>query len=67
MFALWYLVKCMLFLSPLPWPPGWRFRLLRGFGAKVGRGVYWKPRVNVHFPWKLTVGDHTWVGEEVFI
>ena len=66
-FALWYLVKCVFFLSPLPWPSGWRSRLLRRFGAKVGEGVYWKPRVNVHFPWKLTVGDHTWVGEEVCI
>jgi putative colanic acid biosynthesis acetyltransferase WcaF len=26
-----------------------------------------KPRVNIHLPWKLTVGDSTWIGEEVFI
>jgi putative colanic acid biosynthesis acetyltransferase WcaF len=41
--------------------------MLRWFGAKVGQGVYIKPRVNIHLPWKLAIGDHTWIGEEVFI
>ena len=65
--ALWYVVKCVFFHSALPWPAALKCSLLRGFGAKVGRGVYIKPRVNIHFPWKLTVGDYTWIGEEVFI
>jgi len=65
--AAWYLVKCLFFLSPLPWPSGFKSTLLRIFGAKVGQQVYIKPRVNIHFPWKLAIGDYTWVGEEVFI
>lgn len=65
--ALWYLVKCLFFLSPLPWPRGVRVALLRLFGAKVGAGVVIKPRVNIHFPWKLEMGDHCWLGEEVFV
>lgn len=65
--AAWYLVKCAFLLSPLPWPSALRCALLRLFGAEIGRGVYIKPRVNVHFPWKLRVGDHTWIGEEAFI
>lgn len=64
---LWYLVKCAVFLSPLPWPSRWKGMLLRAFGAKVGDGVVIKPRVNIHFPWKLELGDHCWLGEEVFI
>ena len=65
--ALWYLLKCAFFLSPLPWPASLKRALLRRFGAKIGSGVYIKPRVNIHFPWKLEVGDHTWIGEEVFL
>ena len=65
--AVWYLVKCAFFLSALPWPSGFKVRLLRAFGAKVGLGVVIKPRVNIHFPWKLVIGDHSWIGEEAFI
>jgi putative colanic acid biosynthesis acetyltransferase WcaF len=66
-FALWYMVKCVFFLSPLPWPSRLKTFLLRCFGARVGRNVTFKPRINIHLPWKLVVGDHTWVGEEVCI
>lgn len=64
---LWYLAKCFFFLSPLPWPSKLKCALLRAFGAKVGSGVNIKPRVNIHFPWKLELGDWCWLGEEVFI
>lgn len=63
----WYLLKCLFFLSPLPWPSSWKVSLLRLFGARVGNSVYIKPRVNIHFPWKLAIGDHTWIGEEAFL
>ena len=65
--AVWYLVKIVFFLSALPWPSSLKRALLRFFGATVGPGVVIKPRVNVHFPWRLEVGSHSWIGEEVFI
>lgn len=65
--AIWYLVKCLFFLSAIPWPNSWRVTLLRWFGAMVGTGVRIKPRVNIHLPWKLQIGDHAWIGEEVCI
>ena len=65
--AAWYLVKCGFFLPALPFPSPLKRSLLRLFGARVGRSVVIKPRVNIHFPWKLSLGDFTWVGEEVFI
>ncbi len=65
--AAWYLLKWAIFLSPAPFPSACKRGLLRLFGAQIGRGVVIKPRVNIHFPWKLSVGDFTWLGEEVFI
>ena len=41
--------------------------LLLMFGAKVGKGVLIKPRVNIKYPWKLEIGDQVWIGEEVWI
>lgn len=63
----WYLVKVVFFLSALPYPNGFKCLLLRLFGAKIGSGVIIKPRVNIHFPWKLEVGNDVWIGEEVFL
>jgi putative colanic acid biosynthesis acetyltransferase WcaF len=64
--ALWRIVEGLLVGS---WIPGsaWRATLLRLFGAGIGRGVVVKPHVRVKFPWKLTIGDHSWIGEGVWI
>lgn len=37
------------------------------FGASIGSRVYIKPRINIHFPWKLKVGNDVWIGENVEI
>ncbi|HXP62703.1 MAG TPA: WcaF family extracellular polysaccharide biosynthesis acetyltransferase [Dongiaceae bacterium] len=66
-FAAWYCVKCVFFLCAFPWPSRLKSSLLRWFGAEVGRRVRWQPRVNIHIPWNLKVGDYTWVGEEACI
>jgi putative colanic acid biosynthesis acetyltransferase WcaF len=63
----WYLIKMVIFLSAFPYPKSFKVWLLRLFGANVGKDVVIKPRVNIHFPWKLVIGDHVWIGEEVFI
>lgn len=65
--VLWYIIKVVFFLSSLPYPNTLKVKLLRWFGAKVGSGIVIKPRVNIHFPWKLSIGDDVWIGEEVFI
>ncbi len=65
--ACWFLVKILFFLNPWPWPSAVRVALLRFFGAKVGDRVVVRSGVNVSFPWRLSVGDDVWIGEEVLL
>ena len=65
--VLWYMIKIFLFLSPFPFPYSLKSFMLKLFGAKIGKGLVIKPRVNIHFPWKLEIGDNVWIGEEVFL
>lgn len=46
---------------------GLKVALLKLFGAKLGQGVVIKPAVNIKYPWKLQIGDHSWIGEEAWI
>ena len=61
--AAWRLTSLLFFLTPVPWPSAIRRTLLRCFGARIGKGFYIRARVNIHFPWKLEVGDNCWIGE----
>jgi putative colanic acid biosynthesis acetyltransferase WcaF len=65
--GIWYLVNVMFFLNPFFPFSGFKRGLLRMFGAKVGKGVVIKPRVNIKYPWYLEIGDYSWIGEQVWI
>lgn len=43
-----------------------RVKVLRAFGAEIGDGVVFRPRTRVKFPWKLHIGDRSWIGEGVW-
>ncbi len=45
----------------------WRRFLLRLFGAKIGKKVIIRPSAQITYPWKLTIGDYSWIGDEVVL
>lgn len=64
---LWWLFQSTLFgLSP-QFMYGWRRWLLRLFGAKVGENVLIRPTVRITYPWKLTIGEYSWVGDNAVL
>jgi putative colanic acid biosynthesis acetyltransferase WcaF len=65
--VLWLIVELLLVTNPLQISSGIRARALRAFGAHVGRGAILRPRMRVKFPWKLHIGDRSWIGEGVWI
>jgi Acetyltransferase (isoleucine patch superfamily) len=63
----WYFINILFFINPLVVGSGIKRFWLRLFGARLGRGVVLKPAINIKYPWKLTIGDYSWVGEKVWI
>lgn len=62
----WLLVSGLL-LTRWWCPSRVRVAVLRAFGAQIGSGVLIRHRVRIHWPWKLTVGDDSWIGEEAWL
>jgi putative colanic acid biosynthesis acetyltransferase WcaF len=65
--ALWTVIRAVFFQNGIPWPSAIRVELLRMFGAKIGNNVVVRANVNISFPWRLTIHDHVWIGEDVGI
>ena len=63
----WYFTS-VLFVNTYFFPISFiKVFLLRLFGAKIGTSVNIKPKVNIKYPWRLVIGDYSWVGENVWI
>jgi putative colanic acid biosynthesis acetyltransferase WcaF len=64
--ALWLFVSGAVFMR---WwcPAKLRVAILRAFGATIGDDVLIRHRVRIHWPWKLTVGAATWIGEGAWL
>lgn len=64
---LWWLVEATLFRHSPQIFYGWRRFLLRIFGARIGRGVLIRPSAEITYPWKVSVGDYSWIGDRAVL
>lgn len=62
----WFLINNLIINSFIP-SSNLRKFLLTFFGAKIGVGVTIKPKIYIKFPWKLKIGNNSWIGEKVWI
>ena len=63
----WYLASRIFINTYFPIPMFLKRWILSSFGAKIGVNVVIKPKVNIKYPWFLSIGDNTWIGEKVWI
>ena len=60
---LWYFTSTLFFKSGLiPFSTILVF-MLRLFGARIGKDVRVKPYIHIRYPWKLILGDHSWLAD----
>ena len=64
---IWFYMNACIFNNSLFPINALKIFLLKLFGGKVGRGVVIKPSVNIKYPWNLSSGDYSWIGENVWI
>ena len=48
-------------------PSSVRVYTLKLYGADIGQSVILKSKVTVLFPWRLSIGSNSWIGENVLI
>ncbi|NJK99041.1 MAG: colanic acid biosynthesis acetyltransferase WcaF [Spirulinaceae cyanobacterium SM2_1_0] len=62
---LWWLVQAIAFPLSLHNFSSFRVGLLRQFGARIGKNVLIRPTARFTYPWKVTIGDQSWIGDDV--
>lgn len=63
----WSFFNYFILNSSLPWPQALKILLLKLYGARIGYGVVLKTRIRIKYPWRLIIGNHCWLGEDVWI
>ena len=63
----WWVIQKTLFGYSPQFAYRWRAWLLRCFGAQVGNGTVIRPSVKITYPWKLRIGDYSWIGDDVVL
>jgi putative colanic acid biosynthesis acetyltransferase WcaF len=60
---LWYFTDVFFFKSRVIPISAVLVFLLRIFGAKIGKEVRIKPGIHIKYPWKLEIGDYSWLAD----
>lgn len=61
----WWLLQAVVFPLTMHNASGVRAALLRLFGAQIGPGVVIRPTARFTYPWKVEIGDYSWIGDDV--
>ncbi len=60
---LWYFTNALIFKSGLIPFSSLLVFILKMFGAKIGHDVRIKPGLHIKYPWKLIIGDFSWIAD----
>ncbi|WP_280166228.1 putative colanic acid biosynthesis acetyltransferase [Priestia aryabhattai] len=63
---LWWIVQGTLFRFSLHNMYSWRNYLIRLFGAEIGTNVKIRSTAKFTYPWNVSIGDHSWIGDDVY-
>lgn len=64
---IWWFSQALLINASPQFLYGWRRFVLRLFGAKIGKNVIIRPSVKITYPWKVKIGDYSWIGDDVVL
>ncbi|TXI68127.1 MAG: colanic acid biosynthesis acetyltransferase WcaF [Flavobacterium sp.] len=64
---LWRVIYVVFFRNSPQFLYGWRRFILRLFGAKIGKKVIIRPSAEITYPWKIEIGDYSWIGDNVVL
>lgn len=64
---LWWFVQAVTFPLTLHFMSGVRCAILRLFGARIGKNVLIRPTARFTYPWKIAIGDYSWIGDDVVL
>lgn len=64
---LWWAVQATVFRGSPQFAYGFRAALLRLFGAQVGRHTVIRPSATITYPWKVSIGDYAWIGDDAVL
>ena len=62
---LWWIIQGTLIRFSPQFMYRWRRTIIRLFGAKIGKNVLIRPSAKILYPWNLTIGDWSWIGDNV--